>query len=93
LLLAASSLENVPPKVSASPHSQAGELIEPLSARELEVLELVAAGSSNQEIAVQLVIAPNTVKRHVKNILGKLAASNRTQAVARARDAGLLKCT
>lgn len=55
------------------------------------MLELLAAGASNQEIATRLVIAPNTAKRHVKNILGKLAANNRTQAVARAREAGLLE--
>jgi len=65
--------------------------VEALSPRERDVLELLAAGASNQEIATRLVIAPNTAKRHVKNILGKLAANNRTQAVARAREAGLLE--
>lgn len=65
-------------------------LAEPLSSREKEVLELLAVGASNQEIAARLIIAPNTAKRHVKNILGKLDAHNRTQAVARAREAGLL---
>ena len=64
--------------------------MEPLSDRELEVLRLVAAGLSNQEIAKKLVIALSTVKTHINSIYGKLSAQNRTQAVARAREAGLL---
>lgn len=64
--------------------------IEALSAREQEVLEVLAQGASNQEIADALVIAPNTVKRHVQAILAKLGVSNRTQAVARAQHLGLL---
>jgi DNA-binding NarL/FixJ family response regulator len=55
-------------------------LVEPLTARELEVLELLAAGLPNQAIADELVITLDTVKRHVSHILGKLAATNRTQA-------------
>lgn len=65
-------------------------LIDPLSAREQEVLTLLASGLSNQQIADHLVISLNTAKRHVKHILAKLAASNRTQAVARARELQLL---
>lgn len=65
-------------------------LVEPLSAREIEVLQLIAAGLSNREIAERLVIAPGTVKRHSNNIYGKLDVRSRTQAVARARDLGLL---
>jgi LuxR family transcriptional regulator, maltose regulon positive regulatory protein len=65
-------------------------LIEPLSARELEVLELLAAGRANRQIADELVVALDTVKKHVSHILDKLGASNRTQAVARARDLGLI---
>jgi LuxR family maltose regulon positive regulatory protein len=65
-------------------------LIEPLSERELEVLRRVAAGYSNKEIAQDLVIAVSTVKKHVNNIYGKLEVRNRTQAVARARELGLL---
>jgi DNA-binding NarL/FixJ family response regulator len=55
---------------------------EPLTARELEVLTLLGQGRSNSEIADTLTIAPRTVKVHVQNILGKLSASNRTEAVS-----------
>ena len=65
-------------------------LIEALSAREQEVLEVLARGASNREIARVLMIALNTVKRHVKAILEKLGVSNRTQAVTRALYLGLL---
>ena len=64
--------------------------LDPLSGREQEVLSLLVAGASNQQIADHLVISLNTAKRHVKNILAKLAATNRTQAVARARELHLL---
>jgi ATP/maltotriose-dependent transcriptional regulator MalT len=66
-------------------------LIEPLTARELEVLDLLAAGRPNQAIAAELVISLDTVKSHVAHIMGKLDAANRTQAVARARELGLLR--
>ncbi len=66
-------------------------LVAPLSARELEVLGLLAAGSSNQAIAEELVITLDTVKRHVTHILDKLGVANRTQAVTRARELGLLR--
>ena len=65
-------------------------LIEPLTGRELEVLRLLAAGRSNQRIAHDLVVALDTVKKHVTHVLGKLGAANRTEAVARARDLGLI---
>jgi LuxR family transcriptional regulator, maltose regulon positive regulatory protein len=65
-------------------------LVAPLSARELEVLRLLAAGEPNQAIAEKLVISLETVKRHVTHVLDKLGAGNRTQAVARARELGLL---
>jgi LuxR family maltose regulon positive regulatory protein len=65
-------------------------LVEPLSRRELEVLRLLAAGKPNQQIADELVVALNTVKRHVTHILEKLGASNRTEATVRARRLGLL---
>jgi LuxR family maltose regulon positive regulatory protein len=65
-------------------------LIEPLSERELEVLRRVAAGYSNQEIAQELVLAISTVKKHIGHIYGKLGVGSRTQAVAQAREIGLL---
>jgi LuxR family maltose regulon positive regulatory protein len=66
-------------------------LVEPLSERELEVLRLLAAGRQNQQIAEELVVAVNTVKKHVAHILDKLGAANRTEATARARELGLLR--
>ena len=65
-------------------------IVEPLTARELEVLSMLAAGSSNTAIAGQLVVTLDTVKKHVTHLLGKLGAANRTQAVARARELGLI---
>jgi LuxR family transcriptional regulator, maltose regulon positive regulatory protein len=80
---------------AALPHSRRGTalpgLVVALSARELEVLGLLAAGKSNQAIAEELVITLDTVKRHVTHILDKLGAANRTQAVTRARELGLLR--
>jgi LuxR family maltose regulon positive regulatory protein len=61
-----------------------------LTRREQEVLRLLAAGASNQDIAHTLVISLDTVKKHVSNLLGKLGASNRTQAISRARARSLL---
>lgn len=66
---------------------------EPLTPRECEVLELLAAGCSNQEIAGQLFITERTVKYHVSSILGKLGAANRTEAVTVAAQRGLIKLT
>jgi len=65
-------------------------LIEPLSNRELDVLQLMAQGHTNKAIADELVIAVSTVKKHVNNIFGKLTVSSRTQAVTRARDLNIL---
>jgi len=65
-------------------------LAEQLTSRELEVLEMLAAGRSNQAIASQLVVTLDTVKKHVSHVLGKLGAANRTEAVARARDLSLI---
>lgn len=65
-------------------------LIEPLSERELKVLRLVAQGLSNQEIGDRLFLALSTVKGHNRNIFGKLGVERRTEAVARARELGLL---
>jgi LuxR family maltose regulon positive regulatory protein len=74
----------------AGENKHSGEVVEPLSEREVEVLRLVAAGLSNREIAEKLYLSPGTIKTHVHNICGKLGANNRTQAVGRARDHGLI---
>ena len=65
-------------------------LVEPLSGRELEVLHLMALGKTNQEIARQLIVAPGTIKAHAASIYRKLDVANRTEAVARARQLGIL---
>jgi DNA-binding CsgD family transcriptional regulator/pimeloyl-ACP methyl ester carboxylesterase len=80
-------LEGVPERETlASASQEAGSL----SLRELEVLRLVAAGRSNQEIADELVISRNTVRRHVSNLFDKTGVANRAQAGAYARDHGLV---
>ncbi len=65
-------------------------LVEPLSERELEILRLMAVGMSNQDIAQKVVVTVGTVKWHLNNIYGKLDVCSRTQAIARARELGLL---
>ena len=75
---------------TSKPQRPAQPLLDPLSARELEVLQLLAAGASNQEIAMALVVTPGTVKLHVSHILSKLGVNSRTRAIIRARDLGLL---
>ena len=65
-------------------------LVDPLTGRELEVLGMLAAGKSNQAIAAEFVVTLDTVKKHVSHVLGKLGAANRTEAVARARELGLI---
>jgi LuxR family maltose regulon positive regulatory protein len=80
----ATQLATVPPAVRIP------ALIEALTARETEVLELLAVGASNQQIAERLVVTLDTVKKHVTHVLAKLRANNRTEAVARARELGLL---
>jgi len=65
-------------------------LIDPLTGRELQVLAMLAAGEPNQSIAGELFVTVFTVKKHVSHLLGKLGAANRTEAVARARDLGLI---
>jgi DNA-binding NarL/FixJ family response regulator len=64
-------------------------LIDPLSAREIEILKLVATGASNKEIAENLVIAEGTVKNHLTSILSKLGVKDRMQAVLKAREMGI----
>ncbi len=65
-------------------------VIESLTARELEVLGLLAEGKANQRIAKELVVSLDTVKKHISHVLDKLGAANRTEAVARARQLGLI---
>jgi LuxR family maltose regulon positive regulatory protein len=68
-------------------------VVEPLTNRELEVLGMLAAGRTNKAIAAQLVVSLDTVKKHVSHLLEKLGATNRTEAVARARELGLIDST
>ena len=75
---------------SARTRSPVGGLPEPLSERELEVLQLVAAGKSNRRIAQELYVSVGTVKTHLNNLYRKLRVRSRTQAVARARELNLI---
>jgi LuxR family transcriptional regulator, maltose regulon positive regulatory protein len=68
----------------------AAGLIDPLTGRELQVLAMLAEGTPNQAIAKELFVTVFTVKKHVSHILAKLGAANRTEAVARARELGLI---
>lgn len=81
-----SLLERLPADGSGSPRP----LIDPLTSRERDVLAEVAAGYANAEIADRLYISRGTVKRHTANIYQKLGAHHRAEAVARARELGLL---
>jgi LuxR family maltose regulon positive regulatory protein len=76
--------------ISQSPDSI---LVEPLSDREIEVLQLIAEGLTNPEVGSRLYLSLHTVKVHTRNIYGKLGAHNRTEAVARARALGILSTT
>ena len=66
------------------------KLVEPLSERELEVLQLMTDGLTYNEIAVQIMVSLNTVRTHVKNIYSKLFVHKRSQAIAKARDLNIL---
>lgn len=66
------------------------QLLEPLSQRELEVLRLIDEGLANKEIAQKLSLAPATVKAHIRNLYGKIAAKSRTEALSKARQIGLI---
>jgi LuxR family transcriptional regulator, maltose regulon positive regulatory protein len=76
-----------PPGVA--PGSPPG-LLEPLTQRELDILRLIAQGLSNQEIGDRLFLAVNTVKGHNRVLFDKLQVERRTEAIARARELGLL---
>jgi LuxR family maltose regulon positive regulatory protein len=82
--------EQTGPSETQAPES---EIVEPLSERELEVLQRVAEGLTNREIASRLFLSLNTVKAHTRTIYGKLGVNSRTQAVARARALGVLPFT
>jgi len=89
-LLAAFPIDG-PGEGALSQTSAAGtRMAEPLSAREREVLSLIAEGLTNQEIALRLYLSLHTVKAHARNIYAKLGAGSRTQAVAKGRAQGLL---
>jgi LuxR family maltose regulon positive regulatory protein len=90
-LLAGVAPEDAPLPAGTEPSQSANQtLVEPLSERELEVLDLIAQGLSNREIAARLVIALSTVKGHNRVIFGKLQVQRRTEAVAVARALGLV---
>ncbi len=105
-LLAKAARENIHPDYTASLRvmmdagsanvvetaapSVAQPLVEPLSRRELEILDLIAQGLSNNDIAERLFLALTTIKGHNQNIFGKLGVKRRTEAVARARELGIL---
>lgn len=81
------------PEASVTTKNSTGEqsgLVEPLSEREIEVLNLIAKGLTNQVIAERLILSPHTIKTHARNIYSKLAVNNRTQAVDKARLLGIL---
>lgn len=73
-----------------APAGTPAPLVEPLTTREREIVQLLAAGCSNQDIARELYMGVSTVKWHLLNIFGKLQVRSRTQAVARARESGLV---
>jgi LuxR family maltose regulon positive regulatory protein len=82
----AEGVESIPTRSSSS----TPPLVEPLTARELEVLHLLGEGRSNREIAEALVLTVNGVKKHTSNIYGKLGVHSRTQAVVRAQELAIL---
>jgi LuxR family transcriptional regulator, maltose regulon positive regulatory protein len=86
-------LEAAGEQVRPAPHhptSRSGQLLDSLTAREREVLRLLVDGASNQEIADQLVLSVNTVKKHIFNICSKLNVQGRTQAIAKVRTLNIL---
>ena len=76
--------ESTPPPLRSLRHREG------LSEREIEVLRLIASGASNQEAGRKLFIAASTVKKHLENIYAKLAVGGRVEAIARAREMGML---
>ena len=83
------------PEPGAAPSSLASPALaflpDPLNDREIEILHLLAAGLKTPEIADRLILAPSTIKWHLKNTYSKLGVHRRSEAIARARILGLLK--
>lgn len=80
-------------RTGQEPHASGNPLAQRtlgISAREFAVLQQLATGKSNKEIARALGVSPNTIKSHVANVSGKLGVTRRTQAIARARELGIL---
>jgi LuxR family maltose regulon positive regulatory protein len=92
-LLAAFPVSEPEGTVPTKPQVDQSELIEPLSEREIEVLQLIAEGLTSREIAARLYLSPNTVKVHSRNINSKLGVNNRVKAVIKARTLGILPFT
>jgi LuxR family maltose regulon positive regulatory protein len=90
-LLGAFPLEESEQVASTKSKVDQSELIEPLSEREIEVLQLIAEGLTNPEISSRLCVSLNTVKTHTRNIYAKLGGHTRTQAVARGRALGIIR--
>ena len=80
-----------PPRADAFDGNPKAQAALGISARELEVLQALAAGRSNKEIAQQLDVSPNTVKTHVARLFEKLGAKRRTDAINKARELGILR--
>jgi LuxR family transcriptional regulator, maltose regulon positive regulatory protein len=89
VLVSKSEVSN-PTPLRYGDYSQKSTMVEPLSQRELEVLQLIAQGLSNREIGERLFLALDTIKGHNRRIYDKLQVQSRTEAVARARELGLL---
>ncbi len=77
-------------RLAAAPPVKGGQLIEALTERELDVLRALSEGLSNREIAERLVITEGTVKNHVSNLIAKLGVRDRTQAILKAQELGLI---
>jgi LuxR family maltose regulon positive regulatory protein len=80
----------LPPRSVSNTPTSHQQLVEPLNTRELEVLQLIAQGRSNREIADRLIVTLSTVKWHINHLYAKLEVNTRTQAIARATELGLL---
>ena len=81
---------HTPKRFPVRPSSFPSAPVNSLTEREKEVLSLIGAGLNNREISDRLVVTLNTVKKHTSNIYSKLGVGSRTQAIALARDLGLL---